>query len=130
MAQAALAHLENFTDGIENRFAEESRQCSRPIDLVHLAKQSLGDRGLEAEILKLFSSQSHLYFDRLANSKTDDQRKMAAHTILGSARGIGAWHVAHEAEKVEWATTNSVDLGELKETLRACRTYIAEILND
>lgn len=102
----------------------------RPVDLVHLARQSLGDRSLECEILNLFRSQSQLYIDRLAHAKTDEERKMASHTILGSARGIGAWAVAAEAEKVELSKNSTKDLSSLRRALDEANAYIGSVLDD
>lgn len=73
----------------------------RPVDLVHLAQHSLGDQQLEQEILRLFVRQSAIYLERLKAAASNDARCQAAHTIKGSARGIGAWRVAHLAEAIE-----------------------------
>ena len=61
-----------------------------PVDLVHLSRQTLGDRSLEVEILRLFKSQSTLYIERLANASTADERNMAAHTVIGFRKGAGS----------------------------------------
>ena len=37
------------------------QSASRPIDLVHLARQTLGDRSLEQEVLRLFLTQMDVY---------------------------------------------------------------------
>ena len=37
----------------------------RPIDLVHLSKQTFGERDLESELLRLFDRQSRQIVDRL-----------------------------------------------------------------
>ena len=102
----------------------------RPVDLVHLSRQSHGDRELEIEILGLFQCQSKLYLDRLVEGTTADQRKMAAHTILGSARGIGAWKVADEAEHVQADPQNIRDFGALRRAVEEANHYIASILAD
>jgi len=72
------------------------------LDRVHLARMTLGDKHLEAEVLALFDRQAGLLLDRIR------QRPPAAvgafaHTLKGSARGIGTWRVAHAAEAVERA---------------------------
>ncbi len=103
--------------------------AGNPVDLVHLSKQSLGDRSLEQEILALFMSQSVLYIDRLENATTDDERKMAAHTILGSARGLGAWQVAREAEIIQQQCHFGCDLSRLKAAVIEANSYISELLN-
>lgn len=73
----------------------------RAIDLVHLARQTLGDQDLEAEILSLFIRQSRSLCDRIAGAADARQRNDLAHTLRGSALAVGAWPVAHEAECVE-----------------------------
>jgi HPt (histidine-containing phosphotransfer) domain-containing protein len=108
--------------------ATNTNETASPVDLVHLSRQSLGDRSLEREILNLFKSQSALYLDRLSNAKTSDERKLAAHTILGSARGIGAWRVAKEAEAVQADTAHLQDLASLRHCVEEANAYITEIL--
>jgi Hpt domain len=72
------------------------------IDLAHLARMTIGDRSLECEVLELFDRQAGLL---LARMRRASQREVAAfaHTLTGSARGIGAWEVAKAAEAVERA---------------------------
>jgi HPt (histidine-containing phosphotransfer) domain-containing protein len=73
----------------------------RPVDLVHLARYTLGNRSLEQEVLGLFLTQSALYLTRLKDAMDEKTWRDAAHTIKGSARGIGAWHVVASAEAAE-----------------------------
>jgi HPt (histidine-containing phosphotransfer) domain-containing protein len=73
----------------------------RPIDLVHLARQTLGDRALEAEILDLFMVQARALVDRLSETKDGRMRLEIAHTLKGSARAVGAFRVARAAEDCE-----------------------------
>lgn len=72
----------------------------RPIDLVHLARQTLGDRALEREILDLFLTQVKAVLSRL-EAAAPDARPDLAHTLKGSARAVGAWKVALQAEACE-----------------------------
>lgn len=74
----------------------------RPIDLVHLARTTLGDRTLEREVLQLFDRQSTLLLARM-RAAAPGGMVMLAHTLKGSARGIGAWRVARAAEVLELA---------------------------
>ena len=72
------------------------------IDLAHLARMTCGEKSLEAEVLSLFDRQAGMLLARMQQSS----RKVAgvlAHTIAGSARGIGAWKVAAAAERLELA---------------------------
>ena len=72
--------------------AEEGRKSSsRPVDLVHLSRYTLGERELEREVLELFCSQSLIYIERLREARSDKDWKDAAHTLKGSASAIGAW---------------------------------------
>ena len=75
----------------------------RPIDLVHLARQTLGDRALEREVLELFVVQTRSVLARLEAIRDEKSRLDLAHTIKGSARSVGAWRVASAAESCELA---------------------------
>ena len=74
---------------------------AKPIDLVHLSNQTMGDRNLEVEILKMFSAQMAHYIDmaKAARNKADIYR--VAHTIKGAARGVGAIDLAEIALAAE-----------------------------
>lgn len=72
----------------------------RPVDLVHLARQTLGDRSLEREILDLFAIQARSLGARLGVA-APEARADLAHTLKGSARAVGAWGVAAAAEACE-----------------------------
>jgi len=73
----------------------------RPIDLVHLAKFTLGDTELEKEILGLFEGQSLVYLGQLEKAASFKEWHAAAHTIKGAAKSVGAHHVAALAEVAE-----------------------------
>jgi HPt (histidine-containing phosphotransfer) domain-containing protein len=72
------------------------------IDDDHLGRMTLGDRNLEREVLEIFARQTTLTLERIAGA---EPRRIgaAAHTLKGSARGIGAWRVADAAERLEQA---------------------------
>ena len=73
------------------------------IDKTHLERITLGDRGLEREVLQIFVRQAAIMIGRIAGT-APDVAATAAHTLKGSARGIGAWRVAEAAERVERAS--------------------------
>ena len=114
---------------IESKDAPSLAPDERPIDLVHLARTTLGDRSLEREVLQLFDRQAALLIARL-RSATPGGVVIIAHTMKGSARGIGAWRVARAAEAVELAA--SADVGDALERLAAAadeaRAVIADLL--
>jgi HPt (histidine-containing phosphotransfer) domain-containing protein len=76
-----------------------------PIDFIHLAKQTLGDTHLQRELLTIFVEQSPPLLTRLLalgsgeNGRLDD----LTHRLKGSARAIGAVHVASIAEAIEYS---------------------------
>ena len=73
-----------------------------PIDLDHLSRMTLGERSLEREVLALFDRQADILLARM-NSVAPSGVATLAHTLKGSALGIGAWAVARSAEAVEQA---------------------------
>lgn len=73
----------------------------RPIDLVHLARQTMGDRALEVEILKMFDAQLGAQLQRLHEESDSDQARMVMHTLKGSAFGVGARTVGQLAQRAE-----------------------------
>jgi len=70
------------------------------IDEEHLRRMTLGDRGLARELLQIFVRQSAATLDRIIGHDPA-AIAAAAHTMIGSARGIGAWRVAKAAEQLE-----------------------------
>jgi HPt (histidine-containing phosphotransfer) domain-containing protein len=72
------------------------------LDEDHLARMTLGDRRLEREVLEIFMRQSAIMLDRIASAEPEIVAA-AAHTLKGSARGIGAWRVARAVEHLEHA---------------------------
>lgn len=73
----------------------------RPIDLVHLARQCLGDEGLEREMLALFDETIASCRDRLARSGSAGELAVSLHAIKGAAAGVGAWSIAELAASAE-----------------------------
>ncbi len=73
----------------------------RPIDLVHLAKQCLGDENLELEVLRLFDKTLGTYFERLKLASAFDDLTINLHALKGAAAGVGAWAIADQAKAME-----------------------------
>jgi HPt (histidine-containing phosphotransfer) domain-containing protein len=91
--------------------AAHSDQKAAAIDENHLDRMTLGDRRLEREVLELFLRQTTLMLDRIMAAEAP-VAAAAAHTLKGSARGIGAWRVARAAETLEHtAGQNGRDTG-------------------
>ena len=96
----------------EPDFVPASPTEARPIDLVHLAKQTFGERDLEGELLRLFDRQSAQILARLQDNIMPEGRWRAdlAHTLKGSARAVGAFAVAEAAEAYETAARAERDV--------------------
>jgi HPt (histidine-containing phosphotransfer) domain-containing protein len=106
--------------------------ASQPvIDLVHLGRMTLGEKSLEAEVLALFDRQTDMLLARMEQAPPAAAAAFA-HTIKGSARGIGAWRVAEAAEAVERAAAGSADLtgviGGLAAAVDEAHNAIADLL--
>ena len=97
----------------------------RLIDHEHLRRYTLGDPGLELEILGLFAEQLPITIGALEHATTDKDWGLAAHTLKGSARAVGAWPLAALAEDAERLTTNA-DSGRRAAILRRLETAADE----
>jgi HPt (histidine-containing phosphotransfer) domain-containing protein len=99
------------------------------IDREHLSRMTLGDRSLEREVLALFDRQAELLLTRMRKA-SPVVAAAAAHTLKGSARGIGAWRVANAAEALELAAPGQ--MAEFKAALSAAvdesKSAIADLL--
>lgn len=82
--------------------ATDHNRRAGAIDASHLERMTLGDIRLEREVLELFVRQTTIMLNRIVGSEPAIAAA-AAHTLKGSARGIGAWRVARAAELLEQA---------------------------
>lgn len=121
----------------ESALSGEGRKASsRPVDLVHLSRYTLGERKLEREVLELFCTQSKIYIERLRAARSDQDWKDAAHSLKGSASAIGAWRAAEAAERAEalsgeaLAEGRALRLHEIESAAREVETYIGALLQD
>jgi hypothetical protein len=70
------------------------------IDFKRLAGMTFGEAALEQEVLTLFDRQAGLLLSRMRDASPAIAAAYA-HTLKGSARGVGAWRVAEAACAVE-----------------------------
>ena len=114
---------------------QEPHQVPLPsaIDTAHLSRMTLGDHALEIQVLELFDRQADLLTARMREVAPAGVATLA-HTLTGSARGIGAWRVADAAEALERAvgeTTNLVPaLTRLAAAVEDARLAIGGLLKD
>lgn len=101
-----------------------------PIDLEHLRRMTLGDAGLEHEVLAMFSAQTVSLIGALA--AMPPEAGALAHTLKGSARAIGAFAVADAAVRLEAAIHGGDDpaeaLAALDDAVAEARAAIDAIL--
>jgi len=115
-------------------------ESAAAIDRHHLARMTFGDRSLEHEVLQLFDRQATLLIERMRavnGAGASPVIGALAHTLKGSAAGIGAAQVARiaaEAERVAADPAGDTP-GELSATIDRlalavdeARALIAELL--
>ncbi len=91
---------ENVVAALSLLVEQGPEQAESVIDEDHLGRMTLGDRSLEREVLEIFARQTTLSLSRLAGAEPT-RAAAVAHTLKGSARGVGAWRVARAAERLE-----------------------------
>ncbi len=75
---------------------------ARAIDRAHLAEQTAGDAALAAELLGLFAGQCDRLLPVIADAATERcARADAAHTLKGSAAGVGAEEIRALCDRIE-----------------------------
>ena len=101
-----------------------------PLDIALLRSMTLGDIGLEREVLAMFAGQAAHLVALLAQLPPD--AAAVAHKLKGSARAIGAVHVATAAADLETALRDGADpaaqLATLNATVGEAREAIDAIL--
>ena len=123
MSEAAAADAAGI--GHENKAA---------IDRGHLAAMTFGDRDLQREVLQLFDRQAAILIERM-RAGAPAAIGALAHTLKGSAAGIGAGTVARAADAAEIAAGGppaecSLAIDRLAEAVEQARALIAELLRE
>ncbi len=89
---------------------DEARQLSGstggtgPIDISYLDWYTAGDRDVRADILRIFRTQAATWLTEFDADLTDEAWYALAHSLKGSARGVGAFALADLAETAEGLT--------------------------
>jgi HPt (histidine-containing phosphotransfer) domain-containing protein len=104
------------------------------IDRGHLKRMTFGDRSLEREVLQLFDRQAVMLIERIRASNPAAIASLA-HTLKGSAAGIGAGSVARSADEAENAAGRSpaecsLAIDRLASAVDEARVLIAELLRE
>ncbi|MDE2266391.1 MAG: Hpt domain-containing protein [Alphaproteobacteria bacterium] len=114
-----------------------SRQCA--VDLAHLARYTGGDDAINAEVLRLFDTQTSEIVDRLQailDARDAKSWREATHTLKGAARGVGAFMLADAAafaepiDPVKDRGNASIAINALKMTASSVQSFIKSYLKD
>jgi HPt (histidine-containing phosphotransfer) domain-containing protein len=112
----------------------EPAPAAAAIDRGQLARMTFGDRSLERELLELFDRQAAMLVVRMRAGGAAAVAPLA-HTLKGSASGIGAASVARAAEAAERAAGSgaadcSAAVDRLAQAVEEARALIADLLRE
>ena len=103
------------------------RECDdRPIDMLHLSKQTSGDSSLECELLTLFAKQVRENLSEMAIC-TEKQRAKMAGEVHNAAESIGAFDIAEKAGRVEADPADPISLAAFSNSVVKASTFIASL---
>lgn len=100
--------------------------ASKPIDFAHLARQTMGDKDLEIEILQLFTRHARTLLHELSTAD-DAGIKAIAHRLKGSADAVGAFNVSAAAEAVENGERDGAALAKVATTVIEAENFILKL---
>ncbi|MDF2373524.1 MAG: Hpt domain-containing protein [Rhizobiaceae bacterium] len=94
---------------------QHSLKCNpsraRPIDLVHLALSTMGNKETETTVLCLFARQARQCVNQLCETGQETKsadRVAVVHALRGSASNVGAFCVSQAAESLEKDTRDQM----------------------
>lgn len=127
MAHAAFA---SRVDG-----GTETPGQNRVIDLVHLARQTLGDRGLELEVLRIFAQSTRTYLKGVVDPACHAELKLSLHSLKGASAGVGAKGLANaalvaEVELREQGSLQPETISDVSIAVEEVNVFIDELLAD
>lgn len=98
-------------------------------DRAHFAMMTGDDAGLQAEILAIFRVQAQLWDRLLIPDAPTSVWADAAHTVKGSAKGLGLWRLAAVCEEAETlGRAGAVEGAQVKAALSRVRQALEEAL--
>jgi HPt (histidine-containing phosphotransfer) domain-containing protein len=80
-----------------DNFGQEA--ANAPIDLAHLARQTMDDVDLQREVLAIFVRQAEIARNDLPAAVGEDRKKLA-HKLTGAAHAVGAFALADRAARL------------------------------
>lgn len=98
----------------------------KPIDLVHLARQTMGDKGLELDVLQMFARQARASMKELATCE-GGARAAVAHRLKGSAQSVGATAVSRTAAALEDNPSDAIALAGVAAAVVEAENFILKL---
>jgi HPt (histidine-containing phosphotransfer) domain-containing protein len=99
---------------------------ARPIDLVHLARQTMGDKALEVEVLQMFARQARRCIMELASNDAA-MIEATAHRLKGAAQAVGAFAVSAAAEVLETDGRNAASIANVGFAVIEAENFILKL---
>ena len=99
---------------------------AKPIDLDHLASQTMGDPALEKEILRLFARQARESVAELAGADRKTAMEIA-HRLKGAAKAVGAFSISQVAEEIEAGDCDAVHLSRIGAAVVEAENFILKL---
>jgi hypothetical protein len=99
----------------------------RPIDLVHLATQTKGDKVVEIEILQMFARQARGCLQALSATGDKADVTAAAQRLRNAAISVGALRVASAADLVDSKGANADTLATVASAVLEAEHFILKL---
>jgi HPt (histidine-containing phosphotransfer) domain-containing protein len=103
------------------------RDLTGAVNFKHLETYAAGDQAVVDEVLAIFREQAAMWIRLLDPAAEGEGWRDAAHTLKGSALGVGAFALADECEAAELA---DADPGRRASLLESVRTELDRALAD
>ncbi|MFJ6323599.1 MULTISPECIES: Hpt domain-containing protein [unclassified Rhizobium] len=99
---------------------------AKAIDLVHLGKQTMGDKALEVEVLQMFARQARSCLQEIGSG--DAKRVQAAsHKLTGAASAVGAFRVADAAAALERNGNDAAQMAAVTTSVIEAENFILKL---
>lgn len=115
----------DLTDNTTSAGAAAEPSAFRPVDLVHLARQTMGDKDLEIEILALFARQARAALVEMSSGSVP--AATVAHRIKGAASAVGAFRLAAIAGEIEAGRTDAAALARFGASVIEAENFINKL---
>lgn len=99
----------------------------RPIDLVHLATQTKGDKAVEVEILQMFARQARGCLVSMTSARDRVEVKATANRLRNAAMAVGALRVASAADLVETKGATADSLASVASAVLEAEHFILKL---